>query len=153
MKSIWVSTSNDQKKPWGRETMWATGGSSRIQGKILYLDKGCRNSLKYNVIKDETLFIMSGYVQLTYSDENFKEHKTWQTKVVSAGETINIQSGCPYRIKALQDSSIVEIGTRASGVEAVRFHDDFGRHCSTEEYAIYEKAEAVEKSMLEIKDI
>ena len=153
MKSIWVSSSINKEKPWGNETVWATGGNSRIQGKMLHLNKGCRNSLKYNGIKDETLFIVAGCVQLTFSDENFKRHKTWQTQVVKVGQTINIQSGCPYRIKAIQDSTIVEIGTRASGDIPVRFHDDYGRHSDAAEYKVYEQAETIEKSMLKIKDI
>ena len=153
MKSVWVTTSSTVEKPWGTETHWATGGNSRIQGKVLTLSKGRRNSLKYNNIKDETLYVMSGKLQLTFSDEKFQDHKVWQTRIVSAGETINIQSGCPYRIKALELTTIIEIGSRAHTSQPIRFHDDYGRHCSTDEFEIYTQAEAAEKSMLEIENI
>tara|TARA_Y100000389_G_C17250240_1_gene407723 strand:+ start:211 stop:672 length:462 start_codon:yes stop_codon:yes gene_type:complete len=153
MKSIWVSTSHTTDKPWGTEINWATGGNSRIQGKVLTLSKGMRNSLKYNGIKDETLFLMSGKLQLTFSDEKFENHKLWQTRIVNAGETINIQSGCPYRIRALELSTIIEIGSRSNTSPPHRFHDDYGRHCSDNEFDVYKQAEAAEKSIFDVEDI
>ena len=73
---------------------------------------------------------------------------------VLPGETINIQSGCPYRIKALQDSIIVEIGHRGGGGGAVvRFHDDYGRHTTVEEYDVYKNAEKAEESIALLEDI
>ena len=153
MKRAWVPSSQPVDNPWGTAPQWATGGNSRIQGKVLTLSKGKRNSLKYNNIKDETLFVMSGRLQLTFSDEKFEKHKLWQTRIVNAGETINIQSGCPYRIRALELSTIIEIGSRSNTSEPVRFHDDYGRHCSADEFQVYRQAEAAEKSMLDVGDI
>jgi mannose-6-phosphate isomerase-like protein (cupin superfamily) len=153
MKSIWVTSSNKQEKPWGNEAVWATGGNSRIIGKVLFLKKGCRNSLKYNVIKDETLFVMTGKLLLTFADEGFAKHKIWKTREVRSGETINIQSGCPYRIKAMKDSTIIEIGTRAGHSSTVRFHDDYGRHCSSSEFEVYKQADDAEKRISKLEDI
>lgn len=155
MKNVWVTSSRSVSKPWGDEQRWGTGGTGRISGKILHLKEGCRNSLKYNQIKDETLFILSGKLLLTYSNEKFQEHYDFCSVRVLPGETINIQSGCPYRIKALEDSVIVEIAHRGGGGGngVVRFHDDYGRHSTIEEYEAYENAEKAEKSIALLGDI
>jgi mannose-6-phosphate isomerase-like protein (cupin superfamily) len=153
MKNIWVTKAVGEGKPWGREESWATGGNSQIKGKMLYINEGQRTSLKYNRIKNETLFVLSGHILLTFSDEKFKKHKTFKSCYVNPGETINVQSGCPYRIKALRDSTIVEIayGGRG-GVIPVRFHDDYGRHTSIEN-EIVEIAQHAESSITSVKDI
>tara|TARA_R110002060_G_scaffold27726_2_gene37594 strand:+ start:160 stop:621 length:462 start_codon:yes stop_codon:yes gene_type:complete len=152
MKNIWVTASNEEEKPWGKETAWSTSGGGHISGKILYLKKDCRNSLKYSLIKEETLHIMSGELLLTFSDEKFKEHEMWKSRICKPGDTIHVQSGCPYRIKALEDSTIIEIGSRIHNTATVRFHDDYGRHSSTDEFKVYQQAELVEKSMMPDKD-
>ena len=153
MKSIWVTSSKNVSKPWGEERQWNTGGTGRISGKILCLNKGCRNSLKYNMIKDETLFLLSGKLLLTYSNEHPQEHYEFHSMQVLPGNTINIQSGCPYRIKALEDSTIVEIAYQTYSDGVVRFHDDYGRHSTVEEHEAYQNAEKAEKSIALIEDI
>ena len=116
--------------------------------KILHIKKGFRNSLKYNQIKDETLFVLSGRLLLTYANEEFKEHKTFRSRYIDQGETINIQSGCPYRFKAVKDSVIVEIGSRATSSGAVvRFHDDYGRHNSSPDQMVHELAQRSEDNI------
>ena len=153
MKNIWVSSSKGIPKPWGKEQSWGTGGNSQIKGKILYIGKDHRTSLKYNQIKNETLFVLSGCVLLTYADEQFNKHKKFKSRYVNPGETINVQSGCPYRIKAIDDAVIVEIGSGGSiNNSAVRFHDDYGRHKSTES-EIVRIAQCAESSITDVKDI
>ena len=153
MKNIWVSSSSGIPKPWGKEQSWGTGGNSQIKGKILYVNKGHRTSLKYNRVKNETLFVLSGCVLLTYSDEHFDEHRKFKSRYVNQGETINVQSGCPYRIKASDDSVIVEIGFGGSiNNSTVRFHDDYNRHKSTES-EIVGIAQCAESSITDVKDI
>ena len=153
MKSIWVTRSTGITKPWGNEQAWSTGGSSRIKGKILYINKGHRTSLKYNQNKDETLFVLSGRLLLTHADEKFESHKTFKSCYVEPGESINVQSECPYRVKALADSVIVEIGFGGNGSSnSVRFHDDYGRHSSIEG-EIVGIAQGSESSITDVKDI
>lgn len=128
MKSIWTTSSTDIKKPWGKETAWATNAGS-IAGKILQLNKGHRTSLKFNVLKNETLFILQGSVIVTYADEDFESHNTFRSAKLNPGDCLNVQSGCPYRLKAVENSVIVEIGDRTTG-GVKRFHDDYGRELS-----------------------
>ena len=140
MKSIWVTKSTGISKPWGNEQAWSTGGSSRIKGKILYINKGHRTSLKYNQNKDETLFVLSGRLLLTHADEKFESHKTFKSCYV-------------YRVKAMADSVIVEIGFGGNGSSnSVRFHDDYGRHSSIEGEIVH-LAQGSESSITDVKDI
>lgn len=145
MKEIWVSKSYMVEKPWGFEQTWGTGGNGYIAGKILHIKKGFRNSLKYNQIKDETLFVLSGKLLLTYANEQFQEHKEFCSRYILPGETLNIQSGCPYRFKAVEDSVVVEIGSRVQVPnEVVRFHDDYGRHNSSADQFVHSLAQQSE---------
>ena len=38
-----------------------------------------------------------------------------------------VQSMCPYRIEALEDAEVIEIGNKASVYDVVMLEDDFGR--------------------------
>ena len=44
------------------------------------------------------------------------------------GQNLNIQSGCPYRIRALTDAQVIEIGTGRGHIgKTIRIEDDYGR--------------------------
>jgi mannose-6-phosphate isomerase-like protein (cupin superfamily) len=142
MKEIWITKSTIIEKPWGTEQIWQTGGWRQISSKILYLKEGYRTSLKYNNIKNEVLFILSGRLLLTYSNERFRQNKEFKSCYLTAGETINIQSECPYRLKAIEDTVVVEVGDRPSTQDSiVRFHDDYGRHPKTGDELINDMAQ------------
>jgi mannose-6-phosphate isomerase-like protein (cupin superfamily) len=127
-KSAWVSAAMPAvEKPWGREIVWRAFPS--INGKILYLEKGKQNSFKYNEAKNECLFVLKGEVRITYGDElSLKDpvNHPIQTKILTMGESLSVQSGCPYRLKAITDVEIIEIGDSNRG-ETIRLEDDYGR--------------------------
>ena len=128
-KSCWVSNSRVEQKPWGSERIWAA--LEGINGKILSLQAGHRNSLKYNTIKNECLFVLEGMIEVEYGSEySLRDpvmHPFMKAKL-EYGQSFNIQSGCPYRITALTDAQVIEIGTgRAHIGETIRIEDDYGR--------------------------
>ena len=130
VKSCWVSATRLVSKPWGEERCWA--GVAGVDGKILYMKQGHRNSLKYNHLKDECLLVLEGEVEVEYGDElSLKDPvmHPFKKSVISFGECFNIQSGCPYRILALTDSQVIEIGTAGGPTNStfVRIEDDYGR--------------------------
>ena len=49
-------------KPWGYEIWWAR--TDRYVGKILHLNKGESLSLQYHRVKDETIMVLSGRMQV-----------------------------------------------------------------------------------------
>jgi len=126
-KTAWKSGSHRREKPWGHEIVWA--GHNSIHGKILYINAGARTSLKYHKLKAETLFFVSGKAKVTFGAENtFVDPIAWpmQEKEFCAGDTLMVQSGCPYRIHAVEDCEVIEIGNHLNDA-AVRIDDDYGR--------------------------
>jgi len=129
VKTAWVSKGkgNIVKKPWGFEETWP--GFSGIHGKTLFIKAGTRTSLKYHQLKMEVLFIRSGRAEVTYGSEHSledSESDPMMTATLEHGDFLLVQSGCPYRISALENCEIIEIGNHLSD-PPVRIDDDYGR--------------------------
>ena len=135
-RSIWPTKSETTKKPWGNERKWSTFGS--LQGKVLYISKDSRTSMKLFDHKDEVLYIQKGTVVATVADEEIfnKEIVEFRKLQLTEGDVLNIQAGCPYRLKALEDSIVVEI-SNGRATECVRFIDDYGRHSNSDRRSSY----------------
>ena len=130
VKSAWVSTSSRddiKEKPWGSETTWS--GFAGIHGKTLFIRSGHRTSLKYHQLKSEVLMLRSGSAEVQFGDElSFTDPVAHpiKTQVMAPGDILLVQSGSPYRITALEDCEIIEIGDNR-GDGPVRIEDDYGR--------------------------
>jgi mannose-6-phosphate isomerase-like protein (cupin superfamily) len=130
LKSAWITRSSSERlrqKPWGTEQNWA--GFHGIHGKTLFIRKGERTSLKYYPKKTEILFVRSGSVEVTFGNECSIEDPVanpMMHQAMSEGDTLMVQSCCPYRISATTDSEIIEIGDSMSD-QPVRLEDDYGR--------------------------
>ncbi len=128
-KTAWITNSKAQSTPWGEETRWS-GGSGGSLVKTLLLAKGKRTSFKYNKVKDEMLICGTGKVKAYYADEELitLDAGDLRTGVLEPGSALIVQPGCPYRLEALEDSTILEVSAGHSGdASRVRLHDDFGR--------------------------
>lgn len=128
-KTAWVSSHSciTEEKPWGSETRWS--GFSGIHGKTLLIRSGHRTSLKYNNRKTEVLMLRSGTAEVTFGNENTisnPEAYPYKIQEMHVGDSLLVQSGCPYRIKAVTDCEIFEIGDNSQDAP-VRVHDDYGR--------------------------
>ena len=119
-KSAWRTKSNKTKKDWGWEISWSAMAS--IVGKILLIEAGKSTSFKYYSNKNETLYVMSGKVEITYSSELFEidpvQHPM-KTEYFTQGQAINIQSGCPYKVTAIEFSEVLEIGDNSKSEHIV----------------------------------
>ena len=129
LKSAWVAKAkaNVVIKPWGKEKTWT--GFSGVHGKILFVDKGKKTSLKFHKVKSEVLFLKVGKAQVVFGNEcSFEDPvgNPMQTDILLPGDTLLVQSGCPYRIIALEDSEIIEIGNYMSD-QPIRVLDDYDR--------------------------
>lgn len=126
-KTAWLSSCQEDVRPWGTEVKWAALPS--IQGKILYIKEGCRTSYKYHKSKNEVLFLLVGRAKVTFGSEYSLEDPIGypiKEAVIEEGDCLNVQSGCPYRIQALEDCEFIEIGD-ASKDDLTRIEDDYGR--------------------------
>ena len=129
LKSAWVSRSKDnyEDKPWGKEKTWT--GFSGVHGKLLYIDKDKKTSLKFHTQKSEVLFLKVGKIKVIFGNESsFTDPiaNPLQTEILQPGDALLVQSGCPYRIIAIEDSEIIEIGNHSSD-KPIRVLDDHGR--------------------------
>ncbi|MGI8687290.1 MAG: cupin domain-containing protein [Thermomicrobiales bacterium] len=102
-------------KPWGREIWYAHTGA--YAGKVLEITAGQRLSLQKHEIKEETLYLLSGRIMLTFGDEQFD----WQP-----GMLVHIPTGTIHRFEAQEDSILLEVSTPHLD-DVIRITDDYGR--------------------------
>lgn len=129
IKTSWVIQRNQEKEtPWGNENTWSSGNNVLV--KTLTLLKGKKNSFKYNTTKDEMLIVLSGKILAFHGDEEVVTtgYGNFETSVLSQGMALYVQSACPYRLQATEDSVILEVSTEPRG-QIVRLHDEYGRAC------------------------
>jgi mannose-6-phosphate isomerase-like protein (cupin superfamily) len=114
-KTAWVTSSTKNKKDWGEEISWPS--ILGVHGKILYIKSGHGTCLKYNPRKNESFYILSGEVIVRYGSEQNVLHNDYNKLIeerLNLGDCLNVQSGCPYKIIALTDAEVIEIGDQFS---------------------------------------
>ena len=126
-KSAWVLRSTSIEKPWGDETSWRSPASVSV--KTLSLNKGKRNSFKYNSLKDELLICASGKIKAYFGNEELLSGVgDLNSEILSSGMALAVQTHCPYRLEAIEDSIVLEVSTgHRNDTGTVRLHDDYGR--------------------------
>src|SRR5689334_13120369 len=88
------------EKPWGREIWYAH--TDHYAGKVLHVSAGHRLSLQKHNIKEETLYLLSGKVTLTYGEKCYE----WEP-----GKAIHIPPNTVHRFEAIEDSVLLEVST------------------------------------------
>ncbi len=106
-------------KPWGNELLWAK--TDAYAGKILTIKSSHRLSYQYHRIKDETIFLLEGDMELLV--ERNGERSTIRLK---QGESFHIPPGTKHRMTAISDCSVVEVSTSHLD-DVVRLEDDYNR--------------------------
>lgn len=107
-------------KPWGHELIWAR--TDRYLGKILHVRAGEALSLQYHRVKDETIMVLTGRVQLIY----FAEGEPPRSRELVPREPFHIASGTRHRLIAIEDSDVLEVSTPELD-DVVRIEDRYGR--------------------------
>ena len=105
-------------KPWGFENRWAV--NDKYVGKILHINQGHRLSLQYHRVKDETIYVLSGVLNLHLEDH---------TEILSEGEFYRIEPGTIHRFEAPKhgaDVVLIEVSTPELD-DVVRLEDDYKR--------------------------
>jgi mannose-6-phosphate isomerase len=111
-------------KPWGHELVFAE--NERYAGKILHLEPGECLSLQYHERKDETVFVLTGEVNLLVGAEgNLKEVR------LGPGESYRIRPGVRHRMSADVATDLVEVSSPELD-DVVRLEDRYGRAGTTE---------------------
>jgi len=108
-------------KPWGHELIWAR--AEDYAGKLLSVDAGHELSLQFHRKKDESWYVLEGRVELELAAAG---EKTTAKEVVTRGAAFRIRPGTVHRIRALEDTVILEVSTPQLD-DVVRLEDSYGR--------------------------
>jgi mannose-6-phosphate isomerase-like protein (cupin superfamily) len=108
------------EKPWGYELIWAH--TDRYVGKILHIERGEALSLQYHRIKDETLHVLSGSLELQIGDTD----DALEVLQLQPGESIHLPPGRRHRLTARETCDVLEASTTEID-DVVRLVDRYGR--------------------------
>ena len=106
-------------KPWGYELIF--GHTDRYVGKILHIDRGHSLSLQYHETKEETLFVVSGELELTIESDGDR-----RIVPLRAGEAFHIPPRLIHRMLAIEDTDVAEVSTPELD-DVIRLEDRYGR--------------------------
>jgi len=114
------STPRRVEKPWGHELIWAE--TDLYVGKILHVKAGEALSVQMHEVKDETLHLLSGRVELWAgpSPEEMVDVR------LAPGESFRVRPHTVHRIVALEDADVLEASTPHLQ-DVVRLQDHYGR--------------------------
>ena len=110
-------------KPWGHENIWAL--TEKYVGKILHIREGRRLSLQFHNVKEETIMVLEGIMELTLEEGSQKDEISI---IMKPGDTYHISPLTVHRFSASQgtDVSLIEVSTTEIH-DIVRLKDDHGR--------------------------
>ena len=107
------------EKPWGYEIIWAH--TERYVGKVLHINKGESLSYQYHRVKDETIRLLSGLLDMDVELNGARE----RLRLVP-GEGLHIVPGMRHRMIAVEDCDVLEASTPELD-DVVRLEDRYGR--------------------------
>ena len=107
------------EKPWGYELIWAH--TERYVGKVLHINRGESLSYQYHVVKDETIRLLSGLLEMDLEVDGQRS-----TIRLSPGECLHIVPGMKHRMTAVETCDVLEVSTPELD-DVVRLEDRYGR--------------------------
>jgi mannose-6-phosphate isomerase len=109
------------EKPWGWELIWAH--AEQYVGKILFVRAGHALSLQFHNEKDESWYLYEGRAKLEMSEAGAP---FTNAEVVGAGGAFRLRPGTVHRLRALEDTTMLEVSTPHLD-DVVRLEDAYGR--------------------------
>ena len=109
------------EKPWGHELLWAE--ADQYVGKTLFVKAGEQLSLQFHRVKDESWYVLSGRAMV---EVGALGKAVLSREVVAAGAAFHFVPGTVHRIRALEDTTILEASTPHLD-DVVRLEDRYGR--------------------------
>jgi mannose-6-phosphate isomerase len=109
------------EKPWGHELIWAL--SDDYAGKLLSVKAGHKLSLQFHRRKDESWYLLEGRAEVEFAGPG---EGVTISEVIVPGAAFRIRPGTVHRIRALEDSVMLEVSTPHLD-DVVRLEDQYGR--------------------------
>ena len=106
-------------KPWGYELIWAR--TERYVGKILHIKKGESLSYQYHRVKEESIQLLSGALELEVEGTDGRKSLR-----LAPGDCFHIVPGMKHRMIAVEDCDVLEVSTPELE-DVVRLEDRYGR--------------------------
>lgn len=120
-----LKKANIIEKPWGHEEIWTS--STRYVGKTLFIKKGHRLSRQYHRLKEETIMVLEGVLQVEAGP--YADGGDIHTVRLGQGMTFHLPPGTVHRFTPEGgDVRLVEVSTPETH-DVVRIEDDYGRPC------------------------
>lgn len=94
------------KKGWGNELIFAN--TNEYCGKLLNFKAGCKGSMHYHLLKDETWYVASGSLIMRWIDT---ETGAVHSQPLSSGDVVRNKRGQPHQLEAVEDSVVFEVST------------------------------------------
>ena len=107
-------------KPWGHEEVFAE--TSSYVGKILFIRKGEALSLQYHEVKEETLRVLDGELELVVG----RDPDSLESHRLESGAVFHVTPGTLHRMIAVSDCRLLEVSTNHLD-DVVRLEDRYGR--------------------------
>jgi mannose-6-phosphate isomerase-like protein (cupin superfamily) len=111
-------------KPWGYELIFAK--NERYAGKILHVNRGEALSLQYHEVKEETLYVLRGELELTIEWDGDR-----RVIALRAGEAFHVPPMLIHRMMAIEDTDVAEVSSPELD-DVVRLEDRYGRQGTKE---------------------
>jgi len=108
------------EKPWGYELIWAE--TAAYTGKILHIERGHQLSYQYHHVKDETIYLLAGVLDLEVAEADGPRHRLR----LAIGESFHIPPGLRHRMTAIETCDVLEASTPQLD-DLVRLEDRYRR--------------------------
>ena len=102
-------------KGWGEELI--IENNDKYCGKLLIFKAGCKFSMHYHMIKDETWYIDKGEFIYRWIDTETAEVHEQHLKV---GDIVRQRPGQPHQLEAKTEGTIFEVSTTHSDSDSYR---------------------------------
>jgi len=102
-------------KGWGEELI--IENNEMYCGKLLIFKKGCKFSMHYHLIKDETWYVNEGEFVYKWIDTETAEVITEELK---PGDVVRQRVGQPHQLIALTDGVVFEVSTQHFNEDSYR---------------------------------
>jgi mannose-6-phosphate isomerase-like protein (cupin superfamily) len=109
-KTIELPQKNQEIHPkgWGYEN-WIVN-NSQYCGKVLFFEAGKKCSWHYHKIKDETFYIQSGSIMLTYGEDD--DITKASQVILDKGDRFHVYPGLRHQMQAYEDTELIEFSTQ-----------------------------------------
>jgi mannose-6-phosphate isomerase len=117
----WAFEPRRVDKPWGYELIWAL--TDQYCGKLLVVHAGQALSMQFHREKDESWYVLEGRAEIEMAGAG---ERAPAREVVTPGAAFRITPGTVHRVRAIEDTTILEVSTSEID-DVVRLEDAYRR--------------------------